>query len=39
MEKLIIGDCIKEMSKMKDKSVDMIFAENINYNKFVILSK
>lgn len=27
MEKLIIGDCIKEMSKMKDKSVDMIFAD------------
>ena len=27
MEKLIIGDCIKEMSKIKDQSVDMIFAD------------
>ena len=27
MEKLIIGDCINEMSKIKDQSVDMIFAD------------
>ena len=27
MEKLITGDCIKEMSKIKDQSVDMIFAD------------
>ena len=27
MEKLIIGDCIEEMSKIKDQSVDMIFAD------------
>ncbi len=27
MEKLIIGDCIQEMSKIKDKSIDMIFAD------------
>ena len=27
MEKLIIGDCINEMAKIKDQSVDMIFAD------------
>ena len=27
MEKLIEGDCINEMSKIKDQSVDMIFAD------------
>ena len=27
MEKLLAGDCIKEMSKIKDNSVDMIFAD------------
>ena len=27
MEKLIIGDCINEMSKIKEQSVDMIFAD------------
>ena len=25
-EKYILGDCIKEMSKIKDRSIDMIFA-------------
>ena len=27
MEKLLTGDCIKEMSKIKDNSIDMIFAD------------
>ena len=27
IEKLLAGDCIKEMSKIKDSSVDMIFAD------------
>ena len=26
-EKYILGDCIKEMSKIKDSSIDMIFAD------------